>query len=128
MKRSTALLAVTALFLVGILVGVLGTHLFYFHEMRQPGGLGQLAARLVIHRLDRELGLSRDQRRQVEGILAETRGELADIRREAAPRVLAVLDRSHARIAALLDDGQRARFERTAARRRAVVERFLEGR
>jgi len=127
-KRSTALLAATALFLVGILVGVLGTHLFYFHEMRQPGGLARLGSRLVLANLDRELDLTAEQRRAVEGILAETRNEFADIRREATPRVLAVLDRSHDRIAGLLTAEQRAKFERIRARRRALFERYLAGR
>lgn len=128
MKRSTALLAATALFLVGILVGVLGTHLFYFHEMRQPGGLARLGSRLMLANLDRELDLTAEQRRAVEGILADARSEFAEIRRAATPRALAVLDRSHERIAALLSAEQRAKFERIQARRRALLERYLEGR
>lgn len=112
MKRSTALLAVTLLFLVGVAVGVLGTHLFYIHAARQPGGLAHLGSLWLARNLDRRLDLTADQRRQVDAILADTARDAAALRQDITPRLLAILDRTHRRIAAVLTPEQRRKFER----------------
>ncbi len=112
MKRSTALLAVAVLFLVGVAVGVLGTHLFYIHEARQPGGLAHLGSLWLARNLDRRLDLTADQRRQVDAILADTARDAAALRQDITPRLLEILDRTHRRIAAVLTPEQRKKFER----------------
>ena len=45
MRRSVALLAITAVLLAGVVVGVLATHAFYAWQLRRPGGLARLDAR-----------------------------------------------------------------------------------
>jgi hypothetical protein len=112
MKRSTAVLAVAALFLVGIAVGVIGTHLFYLHEAHQPGSLARLGSLWLARSLDRRLDLSAEQRRQVDAILADTAREAAVLRHDITPRVLEILDRTHRRISAVLTPEQRKKFER----------------
>jgi hypothetical protein len=111
-RRSTAIAAIAALFLIGVLVGVLGTHLFYLRQIRQPGGLARLGAHLMVADLQRRLALDPDQRRQVEAILADATHETAAVRREMTPRVLAILDRSRERISAVLTPEQRRELER----------------
>lgn len=128
MRRWTALLAATALLLVGVLLGVLATHLFYLQRARQPGGLARLGTRLMLIKLDHDLDLKPAQRQEVERILADVQGEFAEVRREMAPRLLATLDRSHDRIAAVLDPEQREKFERLRAGHRALMQKLLEGR
>lgn len=112
MKRSTALLAVALLFLIGIAVGVLGTHLFYIHEARQPGGLAHLGSLWLARSLDRRLDLSADQRRQVDAILADAAHDAAVLRRDMTPRVVEILERTHRRISAVLTPEQKTKFER----------------
>jgi Spy/CpxP family protein refolding chaperone len=126
-KRATALFAVAALFFVGVLVGVLGTHLFYLHEIRQPGGLARLGSRWLARSLDRRLDLTAEQRKQVDAIIADTAREAAALRRQMTPRMLEILERSRRRISALLTPEQRERFERFRRAHGAGVRKLIGG-
>jgi hypothetical protein len=125
MKRSVALLAMTALFLSGVLVGVLGTHAFYAWEIRRPGGLAALGMRLLGNSLERQLDLSPAQRTQVEAILADTRGELQQVRRDTVPRMLAIRDRAFDRVARVLTPEQQQRLARFRARHARSLARLI---
>lgn len=127
MKRSTALAAVIALFLVGVLVGVLGTHVFYLRQVRQPGGMAALGSRYLAAELDRRLELTPEQRGEVDAILADAAREAGEIRREMTPRMLEILERAHRRIAAELSPEQRRELERFRRQRGARVRRLLLG-
>ena len=130
MKRlppGVGIAAIAALFLVGVLVGVLGTHAFYLHELRQPGGLAAFGTRLLARDLQHRLDLDPRQQAEVEAILKDTRAESAALRREVMPRVLALLDRAHNRIDAVLTPEQRAEFERYRERHRYRLHRFFAG-
>jgi hypothetical protein len=116
-----------ALFVVGVLVGILGTHAFYLHELRQPGGLAAFGTHLLARDLQHRLDLDSRQQAQVERILVETRTESAALRREVMPRVLAILDRAHTRIDAVLTPTQRAEFERYRERHRYRLHRYFAG-
>jgi Spy/CpxP family protein refolding chaperone len=126
-RRATALLAVVAVFLTGVLVGVLATHVVYLRQIRQPGGLAAVGTRLAAADLRRRLDLTPEQQREVEAILADTRREAAALRAEITPRAAAILTRSQARIASVLTPEQRAEFERTRRRQRERLRRFLGG-
>jgi Spy/CpxP family protein refolding chaperone len=125
-RRTTAVAAIAALFLLGIAVGVLGTHAFYFHELHKPGGLAGFGTRLFAAQLERRLDLTPEQRRQVDGILAEARAEVAALRRQTHPRILAVMERCHHRIVQVLDPKQRAALERHSRRHRHRMHELLE--
>ncbi|HBL25348.1 MAG TPA: hypothetical protein DD490_00760 [Acidobacteria bacterium] len=127
MKRSTALAAVAGLFLVGVLVGILGTHLFYLRQLRQPGGMATLGNRFLAAGLDRRLDLTAEQRRQVDAILADAAREAREVRREMMPRVVEILDRSHHRLSAVLTPEQRQELERFRRQRGDRVRRLLLG-
>jgi hypothetical protein len=125
MSRPLALLAVAALFLTGILAGVLGTHAFYAWQVHRPGGLAAVGLEILANRLDRQLGLTGDQERAVAAILADTRSELAQVRHETVPRVFAIRDRAFERIHGILTPEQQERLERFRARNRRSLERLL---
>ena len=127
MKRLTAVLAIAALFAVGVLVGVLGTHAFYLHELHQPGGLAAFGTRLLARDLKHRLDLDEHQQAEVETILRDTGAESAALRRDVMPRVLAILDHAHARIDAVLTPAQRAEFERYRRYHRYRLHRFFSG-
>jgi hypothetical protein len=126
-KRSTALLAIAALFCVGVLVGILGTNLFYLHEIRQPGGLARLGTRWLARSLDRRLDLSAEQRRQVDAILADAAHEAAALRRAFTPPMLEILERARRRIAAVLNPEQREKFERFRRDHAPRIRRMIGG-
>ncbi|HXO19539.1 MAG TPA: hypothetical protein VOA87_06395 [Thermoanaerobaculia bacterium] len=127
MRRSTAIAAIIALFLVGILVGVLGTHAFYLHKLHQPGGLSALGTRLLAADLKHRLDLTAAQQAQVEKILAEGRAEAMAVRHEMLPRMHAILERSRQRISAILTPEQRAEFERYREQHHFRLHHLLSG-
>lgn len=122
MRKPVALLVVGALFLVGVLVGVVATHAFYAWQLHRPGGLAALGLHVLGNRLERQLDLSDEQEKEVDAILADTRRELMQVRHDTVPRLLAVRDRSFARIDALLTPEQRERLKQFRARHERRVE------
>ncbi|HEV7515560.1 MAG TPA: hypothetical protein VGR07_04600 [Thermoanaerobaculia bacterium] len=127
MRRATAVAAIAALFLAGVLVGVLGTHAFYLRQLRQPGGLASFGTRILARDLKHRLDLDSRQEAQVEEILATTRAESAALRREVMPRVFAILDRASARINTVLTAEQRAEFQRYQQQHRHRLHRWFAG-
>lgn len=128
MKRSLALLAVAALFFVGVVVGILGTHLFYARQLQKPGGLAALGNRLFVASLERRLDLTAEQRQEIDAILEESRREGNALRQEVAPRVMALVERTSERIEEVLTPEQRRKYERLRRRHRRRAELYLLGR
>jgi hypothetical protein len=127
MKRSTATVVVVALFLVGVLVGVLGTHLFYLRHLREPGWLVTAGTRLLAADLRRDLDLTPEQEREIDAILADAQRDAIALRQELMPRMLDILDRSQSGISAVLTSEQRERFEQLRRRRGNRLRRLLTG-
>jgi Spy/CpxP family protein refolding chaperone len=125
MRRPVALLAIGVLFLVGIAVGVLATHAFYAWQIHRPGGLAALGVEVLGNRLDRQLDLTGEQRRQLDAILADTRSELAQVRHETVPRVLAIRARAFDRLQTILTPEQQERLRRFRARNQRAFERLV---
>lgn len=111
MRRAAALAAVLALFFVGVVIGGLGTHLYYAHRLGRPGAPLDMIARSFEDRLARELRLSDEQREQMAAILREGHEEGERIRAELAPRVHEHMQRVHERLLEILTPEQRRRFE-----------------
>ena len=125
MRRSTALLATGALFLMGVLVGVLATHAFYAWQIHRPGGLASLGLGMLASGLERNLDLDAAQQRQVAAILDETRSELLLVRRDVVPRLFAIRARTFDRVAAILDPEQQAALREFQRRHEAKVNRLV---
>jgi Spy/CpxP family protein refolding chaperone len=124
-RRPSAIAIVVALFLVGVAVGIIGSHLYYWHEMRRPGGLASLHAHMVAADLHRYLDLTPDQEGKVDAILADTQRETMAIHHEMRPRILAALQRAHARLDAILTPDQRRRFAEYSRGRGSRMHRLL---
>ncbi len=127
MRRGTALLAATSLFLLGVLVGVLATHAFYLARIREPGGMFGLGMRLIAAQLHWRLDLTDEQEHQLDAILHETQREAMALRADFAPRALRIIDRSRDRIHAILTPEQRSAFLRASAQQRRRAEELLIG-
>lgn len=125
MNRWMAILAVLAVFLVGALAGVLGTHIFYSNVLRKPGGPPFMAARFFAERLERRLDLSAEQVDEIQAILERTRQESESMRLEMRPRVEGLLERTQVEIADTLSPEQRVIFEEMRRDRRRRLEQFL---
>jgi hypothetical protein len=110
-KRSIAILSVIGLFVIGILIGSLGTHLYYAHRLLKPDGPPGEGGRIFMDRLLTRLDLTPDQRREIETILDESHARAEEFRRTMAPEVRALMDETHERLMAVLTPEQREIFE-----------------
>lgn len=127
MKKPLALVSVVALFLVGILVGVLGTHMFYHLHLQDPGQASHRAMRRFSEMLEHRLGLTPEQKTEIDLILREARAESDAIRDEIRPKVEEHMAATRERIEAVLTPEQREEFQRMHERHRGRAERFLLG-
>lgn len=123
MKRLTAMVAVLGLFVLGVVAGALGAHLYYARHLGAPGGPhgGQFFA----HRLEGELDLTTEQTRRIEAILEESRREADALRHRLLPEVHAAMEHNRERIMEVLTEDQRERFERLRHRRSRWAEHFF---
>lgn len=125
MKRSVALLSVVAVFIVGVAIGIVGTHLFYAKMFRRPDGPPGFMGGASVDRLDRHLDLTAEQRRQIDEILRRRREEAETFRREMEPQLRDLFDATEAGIEEILTPEQRERFRQLRETRRGRMDRFL---
>jgi Spy/CpxP family protein refolding chaperone len=110
-KRWIAVLSVTGLFVIGILIGCLGTHLFYAHRLLKPEGPPGMGGRMFMERLEHRLDLTPEQRREIDRILEESHARAASFRDSMAPQVRALMEETHERVTAVLTPEQLEEFE-----------------
>jgi hypothetical protein len=122
-----AWLSVAGLFVVGILIGVLGTHLYYARELGRPGGPPRLGARLFMERLERDLDLTAGQRASIEEILRQSWEESEALRQRLTPAVHAQLEATVERIREVLRPDQRRTFDELHERHRRRSEQLFLG-
>jgi Spy/CpxP family protein refolding chaperone len=143
MKRSVAFVYVLGLFLLGILIGALATHLWYAQRpppepfggrggMRGPGhemrhGPGHGPGPFFLERITRQLDLSPEQERRIAEIIEESHREAGRMREEMLPRVEARLEQTRQQILEVLTPEQRESFEDFHRRHRRVLERGVLG-
>lgn len=114
--RRTVLIAtvvVVLAFVAGIIVGAVGSRVWQWrggsHRMHVQG-IRMMSDRMV-HRLDRELDLSDEQRAQIEKIL-ETRTQRIDgVWTRVGPQVRIEIDATNAEIERVLNPEQRQKFQ-----------------
>jgi Spy/CpxP family protein refolding chaperone len=119
MKRWKSILGVLLVFLLGALAGAA-----VVHRVDRQGfeavlsGRGGATADLIVRRLSRSLDLDPAQRDQVRAIVTETRREIVEIRKPVQAQVEATIERSRARVRAILRPDQQEKFDRIRAERR----------
>lgn len=124
--------AVLSLFLVGVLIGGLGVHVWYATRPPGPPPPGPARGERMHDgpfgpRLMRTLDLTDEQRERIEAILEESRREAESLREEIAPRIREQAERTRARLAEVLTPEQLERFDALMRRHGPRGERFLLG-
>lgn len=125
MKRWQALAALAGLFAVGVVSGGLGAHLYYARALDRPAGPPPMFTGFMGPRLERHLDLTSEQRRQLREILDDSRLESDTLRRDLAPRMRDVMERTERRIEEILTPEQRERFAQLRRHQRRRAERFF---
>ena len=114
---------VALVFIVGALVGSLGTRFYLKHQYRpfMPERGNRTA--FIMKRLSKELGLSQNQKIAVEKIVAQTEEKLRAHFLQMRPEIDAIVDDGFTQIRKELDDNQRKQLdalrEKFEKRRRA---------
>ena len=127
MKRWQALVALAGLFVLGVVSGGLGAHLYYARALDRPPDPPPFFGGPVGPRLERHLELTAEQRQQLGEILDQSHREAEALRRDLAPRMREVMERSEQRIRELLTPEQLERFEELRRRQRHRSDRFFGG-
>jgi Spy/CpxP family protein refolding chaperone len=104
-------LVLVVVFLLGSITGAAITGLY---RLRAGSDRAEKSADRF-DRMSRELSLTEDQRKQVSGILDETRNEYKSLRAELRPRFEEPRQKARARIRALLTAEQQQKFDQRVA-------------
>jgi len=127
MGRAAATFSVLALFLMGVVIGAMGSHLLERHRLpwHGPGpgmgmgmGMGAPGPPHFMEGIEEQLDLSPEQSRRVHEILTQGRHQAEALRHEVAPRVHAQMEGTHRQILEVLTPAQRRRLEELMPRRR----------
>ena len=117
-------LALTAIFVCGVLVGGLGTLRLLQDGVGRRVDPARWAER-VMHQYDARLRLTPTQRERITPLVRAGAEEARAARQRAFGEARGIIARTHAQIAAELDDRQRGEFERLLAERRGRGRRWL---
>lgn len=108
MKMVKSILGIAAIFVLGLLVGVLGTNLVFQQRFKkEPRPIDAV----LMHRLSKRLDLTPVQQDEVRIILDNLRVQLKEIRKAYHPRVKAAFDESFAQIRQYLTDPQKEQMD-----------------
>lgn len=120
MKNWKVIVGVLGVFLLGTLAGGLVTVRFVQKRAQRGFAAGfPRAAEFAARRLDRELRLDADQRRQVQAELQDAQRELRATYVRVRPELGKILSDSNQKIRAVLRPDQQETFDRILAERRA---------
>ena len=124
MKRWKSIVGVLLVFLLGALAGAAVEHRVGRQSVEAVlSGRGGATVDLIVRRLSRSLDLDPAQRDQVRTIVTETRRDIVGIRKPVQAQVEAAIERSRARVRAILRPDQQEKFDRIQAERRMRRER-----
>ena len=119
MKRWKSILGVLLVFLLGALSGAAVGHRVGRQSVDAVlSGRGSATVDLIVRRLTRSLDLDPAQRDQVRAIVTETRRDIVEIRKPVQAQVEAAIERSRARVRAILRPDQQEKFDRIQAEHR----------
>lgn len=109
--RSEAALLVLVVFLLGALLGGLANHLWGEKVWGRQSSTGSPSASQLVADLTRELQLTADQQQQLGVIVDETRAQIRTAYAPAEAQREQLRQQGRARIRAILNPDQKAKFE-----------------
>jgi len=111
-KRWNLILGLVVLFLSGVLVGALGTAIYFKQAMGHTFGESQPAIRkLVMKKLVRELDLTETQRARIEEVVGEVQTELWEFRKQHEREIETILARGIAQMKPELSVDQQRKLD-----------------
>jgi Spy/CpxP family protein refolding chaperone len=117
-------LIIALAFAIGYVAGVATPFSLWYLGMR--GGFSMGDPGRVANMLAKRLDLTKEQKGKVETIVTQTRKDLYDLRDEVVPKIEAVFNQARDQVAALLDEGQKKKFDRFVEERLARYRRMRQ--
>ena len=118
MNKWKAIAGIVLVFILGGLAGVFGTMCICRHRGDWMWGSPHAYGEAVVRRLDHELKLSPEQRKQVEVIVNDARADIKEIRKQAQPKIDAMFEQAVNKISAVLSPEQRVKFEKVVEQKK----------
>ena len=119
MKSKKAIFGVILVFILGILCGILATHLVYKCRFESIlSGRAKSREELIVKKLNRKLNLDSRQEEQIRAIIHGTHEEMKVLRNTFRPQTEAIIERSQAKISMILTPDQRKKYEQLIAERK----------
>ena len=119
MKKWRLIVGVILVFILGLLVGSLGTR--FYHRDWSGRFFQELSARkaVILKKLTKDLGLTEAQQKEFKGIVEEADKKLEAFGQERRSAIKAILDESFSRMKEKLDPEQQRKLEELKARHEA---------
>lgn len=116
--RTTAVLALVAVFIGGLLVGIAGDrfYLYHHHRLFPSERMARFATRRIVDHLDRDLHLTPQQKSEVQRIIDQHHARIDAVMTGIQPQVRGELDAANAEIEKILTPPQREQFKKTRMR------------
>lgn len=127
MKNIKAIIGVLLVFILGATCGALISHIVYrsHHEAFIKGG-GEAREELIVRKLTHRLDLDQRQQEQVKAIIHENHAAIQEIRKQARPRIEALLEQGQSRINEVLRPEQQEKFQKIISERKQRRQRGME--
>jgi Spy/CpxP family protein refolding chaperone len=109
--RTSALAVITAVLLIGCLLGIAGFHFYERSLQKRTGDSYTSGVQAHTGRLADQLQLNNAQKAQLNAILEDSRREIDAGRMEMESKMQAIRVKANEKIAAILDDEQKKRFQ-----------------
>ncbi len=120
MKKWRLIVGVMLVFILGLLVGSLGTRFYHRDWWSEPFGKDSPARKAVfLQRLTKELRLTEGQQKEFKDIVEETDKKLEAFGLERRSAIKAILDESFSRMKEKLDPEQQKKLEELKVRHEA---------
>ena len=112
MKKFKPWLVIALVFVAGFTAGVVVTRGMTRHFVREAVANPDRMRDLIERRMAARLKLDEAQRTKMHGILVDSQRQLHELRGEFAPRFTRIMTNSGGQISVILNEEQRARFEK----------------
>lgn len=112
MKIWKSILLLLLVFCAGLAAGVVGTRIVVRRVVQQAMVHPERTQFFMEHNLAHRLQLDSDQQVKLHAILTDTRGRLADLRKQFQPQASKIMRDADQKISALLTPEQQARYDK----------------
>ena len=102
---------VALLFILGVLIGSLGTRFYFKHHYPPPPADPKAKAAFIMNKLSKELDLTQDQKIRIEGIVEKMEARLHEHFLQVQPEAKKIIDDGFSQIKNKLNEDQKTKLD-----------------